>query len=88
MLLADVSERGGEEAVERITAEGGRAAFVRADLASSDAVKAMGIAQLDRVLTDQQIASIVAFLDTLSGTYRGEAVRPATAGPRAAIALP
>jgi cytochrome c peroxidase len=48
----------------------------------------MGIAQLDRVLTDQQIASIVAFLDTLTGTYRGEAVRPATAGPRAAIALP
>ena len=54
----------------------------------SDAVKAMGIAQLDRVLTDQQIASIVAFLDTLTGTYRGEAVRPATAAPRAAIAFP
>jgi cytochrome c peroxidase len=54
----------------------------------SDAVKAMGIAQLDRVLTDQQIASIVAFLDTLTGTYRGEVVRPATAAPRAAIALP
>ena len=54
----------------------------------SDAVKAMGIAQLDRVLTDQQIASIVAFLDTLTGTYRGQAVRPATAAPRAAIALP
>jgi cytochrome c peroxidase len=54
----------------------------------SDAVKAMGIAQLDRVLTDQQIASIVAFLDTFTGTYRGEAVRPATAAPRAAIALP
>jgi cytochrome c peroxidase len=57
-------------------------------LSTSDAVKAMGIAQLDRVLTDQQIASIVAFLDTLTGTYRGEAVRPATAAPRAAIALP
>jgi cytochrome c peroxidase len=54
----------------------------------SDAVKAMGIAQLDRVLTDQQIASIVAFLVTLTGTYRGEVVRPATAAPRAAIALP
>jgi cytochrome c peroxidase len=53
-----------------------------------DAVKAMGIAQLDRVLTDQQIASIVAFLDTLTGTYRGQAVRPAAAAPRAAIALP
>ena len=37
----------------------------------SEAVKTMGIAQLDRVLTDQQIAAIVAFLDTLTGTYRG-----------------
>src|SRR5262249_44136434 len=54
----------------------------------SDAVKAMAIAQLDRVLTDEQIASIVAFLDTLTGIYRGEAVRPATAAPRAAISLP
>ena len=44
----------------------------------SEAVKAMGIAQLDRVLTDQQIAAIVAFLNTLTGTYRGQAVRPAT----------
>ena len=42
----------------------------------SEAVKAMGIAQLDRVLTDQQIATIVAFLDTLTGTYRGQAVGP------------
>jgi cytochrome c peroxidase len=48
----------------------------------------MGIAQLDRVLTDQQIAVIVAFLDTLTGTYRSEAVRPATDTPRAATALP
>ena len=40
----------------------------------SDAVKTMGIAQLDRVLTDQQIAAIVAFLNTLTGTYRGQAV--------------
>ena len=54
----------------------------------SEAVKTMGIAQLDRVLTDQQIASIVAFLNTLTGTYRGEAVRPATAAPRAATAPP
>ena len=36
-----------------------------------EAVKAMGIAQLDRELTDQQIAAIVAFLNTLTGTYRG-----------------
>ena len=33
----------------------------------------MGIAQLDRVLTEQQIAAIVAFLNTLTGTYRGRA---------------
>ena len=51
-----------------------------------EAVKAMGTAQLDRVLTDAQITAIVAFLDTLTGTYGGQAVRPAT--PRAATALP
>src|SRR5450432_1900148 len=45
------------------------------------AVKAMGVAQLDRVLTDQQIAAVVAFLNTLTGTYRGQAVRPASATP-------
>jgi cytochrome c peroxidase len=54
----------------------------------SEAVRAMGIAQLDRVLTDQQIAEIVAFLDTLTGTYQSEVVRPATDTPRAATALP
>jgi cytochrome c peroxidase len=54
----------------------------------SEAVKAMGIAQLDRVLTDQQIAAIVAFLDTLTGTYRNGVVRPAANVPRAAKALP
>jgi cytochrome c peroxidase len=43
-----------------------------------DAVKAMGIAQLGRVLTEQQIAAIVAFLKTLNGTYRGQAVTPPT----------
>ena len=53
-----------------------------------EAVRAMGIAQLDRVLTEQQIAAIVAFLDTLTGTYRSEVVRPATDTPRAAKALP
>ena len=52
-----------------------------------EAVKAMGIAQLDRVLTDQQIAAIVAFLDTLTGTYRDQAVRPAAAMPRAGSAV-
>jgi cytochrome c peroxidase len=48
----------------------------------------MGIAQLDRVLTDQQISAVVAFLDTLTGTYRGEAVRPAAAKPRTGAASP
>jgi cytochrome c peroxidase len=37
----------------------------------ADLQKAMGISQLDRVLTDQQIAAIVAFLNTLTGTYKG-----------------
>ena len=54
----------------------------------SEAVKTMGIAQLDRKLTDQQVAAIVAFLNTLTGTYRGQAVGPATAKPRASTALP
>jgi cytochrome c peroxidase len=51
------------------------------------AVKMMGIAQLDRVLTEPQIAAIVAFLDTLTGTYRGQLVRPASTTPRAGPAL-
>ena len=53
-----------------------------------EAVKAMGVAQLDRVLTDQQIAAIVAFLNTLTGTYRGQAVRPAATTPRTGSAIP
>ena len=52
------------------------------------AVKTMGIAQLDRVLTDEQIAAIVAFLNTLTGAYRGQEVGPATPTPRAGAALP
>ena len=31
----------------------------------------MSAAQLDRTLSDQQVAAIVAFLGTLTGTYRG-----------------
>jgi cytochrome c peroxidase len=54
----------------------------------SEAVKSMGLAQLDRVLTDQQISAIVAFLNALTGTYRGEAVRPATAAARAGPVRP
>jgi cytochrome c peroxidase len=46
----------------------------------------MGVAQLDRVLTDRQIAAIVAFLNALTGTYRDEPVRPAAAAPRAGSA--
>lgn len=41
-----------------------------------EAVKAMGAAQLDRVLTDEQIAAIVAFLNTLTGAYKGTSVVP------------
>ena len=47
----------------------------------SDAVKAMGIAQLDRVLTQQEVAAIIAFLNTLTGTYRGRAITPPTPIP-------
>jgi cytochrome c peroxidase len=35
------------------------------------AVRRMARAQLDRTLTDEQIAKIVAFLQTLTGSYRG-----------------
>lgn len=48
VLVADVSERGGEETVATITAEGGRAAFVRADVADSDSVAAMVHAAVER----------------------------------------
>jgi len=53
-----------------------------------EAVKAMGIAQLDRILTDSQVAAIVAFLDTLTGTYRGQALRGAAATQRSGATLP
>src|SRR6478609_7442369 len=53
-----------------------------------EAVKMMGIAQLDRVLTEPQIAAIVAFLNTLTGAYRGQLVRPASTTPRVGPALP
>ena len=52
----------------------------------SEAVKTMGLAQLDRVLTETQIAAIVTFLDTLTGSYRGRAVAPATDAPGAGTA--
>lgn len=43
-----------------------------------DAVKRMATAQLDRTLTDQQVTSLVAFLKTLTGNYRGSPVVGAT----------
>jgi len=53
-----------------------------------EAVRTMGVAQLDRDLTDQQVAAIVAFLGTLTGTYRGRAIAPAADVPRASAAPP
>src|SRR5262249_51533818 len=50
----------------------------------AEAVKAMGITQLDRVLTDEQITAIVAFLRTLTGSYNGTLVTPGAEGPHAA----
>jgi len=41
------------------------------------AVKEMASAQLDRTLTDDQTNAIVAFLNTLTGTYLGKPVTPA-----------
>ncbi len=52
-----------------------------------EAVKMMGIAQLDRALTEPQIAAIVAFLNTLTGAYRGQLVRPASTTAGAGPAL-
>jgi cytochrome c peroxidase len=39
-----------------------------------DAVRRMAASQLDRTLSDEQVDSIVAFLQTLTGTYRGVTV--------------
>lgn len=39
-----------------------------------DAVRQMGAAQLDRKLSDQQVDAIIAFLQTLTGSYRGTPV--------------
>ncbi len=54
----------------------------------SEAVKTMGIAQLDRKLTETQIASIVTFLGTLTGTYRGRPIAPAGDAAAAGAAAP
>jgi cytochrome c peroxidase len=42
-----------------------------------EAVRKMGAAQLDRILSEQQVEAIVAFLNTLTGTYRGAPVTAA-----------
>ncbi len=42
-----------------------------------DAVRRMAAAQLDRTLTDGQVAALVAFLSSLTGNYRG---KPVTGG--------
>jgi cytochrome c peroxidase len=39
-----------------------------------DAVRKMGLAQLNSTLTDQQVKAIVAYLQTLTGKYRGTPV--------------
>jgi cytochrome c peroxidase len=44
----------------------------------ADAVRRMGMAQLDRSLSDQQIDSIVAFLGTLTGKFHGTTVTAAS----------
>lgn len=36
-----------------------------------DAVRKMGVAQLNSTLTDEQVKTIVAYLQTLTGKYRG-----------------
>ena len=52
------------------------------------AVRRMGLAQLNRELSDSQVALIVSFLNTLTGSYRGREVVPPAAGPRADTAPP
>jgi cytochrome c peroxidase len=42
-----------------------------------EAVRKMGATQLDRILSDEQVEAIVAFLNTLTGTYRGAPVTAA-----------
>jgi cytochrome c peroxidase len=46
-----------------------------------EAIKAMGYAQLDRRLTESQIRTIVAFLNTLTGLYQGAPVTSAAGEP-------
>ena len=53
-----------------------------------DAVRRMANAQLNRSLAGEQIDDIVAFLRTLTGTYRGSLVTPASPGNSASTIDP
>jgi cytochrome c peroxidase len=46
-----------------------------------DAVRRMAAAQLNQTLSDGQVEAIVAFLRTLTGTYRGVPVTAAAPAP-------
>lgn len=46
-----------------------------------DAVRKMGFAQLNQVLPNEQIQDVVAFLQSLTGTYRGAPVTAAAPSP-------
>jgi cytochrome c peroxidase len=46
-----------------------------------EAVRSMGLAQLNRVFSKDEVGAIVAFLRTLTGTYQGRLVAPSTAWP-------
>lgn len=46
-----------------------------------DAVRRMGFAQLNQTLSDEQIQDVVAFLQTLTGTYRGTPVTAPAPAP-------
>jgi cytochrome c peroxidase len=43
----------------------------------TDAIRRMAAAQLDRTLSDQQVDALVAFLQSLTGNYRGAPVTEA-----------
>ncbi len=44
----------------------------------ADAVRRMARAQLDQSLSEQEIEAIVAFLNSLTGNYRGASIKPAS----------
>lgn len=48
----------------------------------SEAIRRMAHSQLDLTISDDDIKDISAFLDSLTGSYRGRRLRPATGAPR------